>query len=88
MKTRPEIEAAVRAALVSVAPEADPAAIARTEPIRDQLDIDSMDFLRFVVALHHDLGVDVPERDYAKLATLESCVDYLEERSRHPKEPS
>ena len=64
-------------ALTDVAPEADPKAIDRKRPIRDQLDIDSMDFLNFVVALHETLGVDVPERDYAKLATLESSVEYL-----------
>jgi acyl carrier protein len=36
-----------------------------------------MDFLNFVVALHKQLGVDIPEKDYAKLATLEGCVGYL-----------
>ena len=45
--------------------------------LRDELDIDSMDFLRFVVDLHARLGVEVPERDYPKIRTLASCVDYL-----------
>ena len=77
MKTRTEIEGAVIAALMSVAPEADPSAIDRTRPLREQLDIDSMDFLNFVVAVHNGLGVDIPERDYPKIATLESTIDYL-----------
>ncbi len=81
MKSQPEIRAAVITALLSVAPEADPATIDPKRPIREQLDIDSMDFLNFILALHHDLGVDVPERDYAKLSTLESSVSYLLEKA-------
>jgi len=38
-----------------------------------------MDFLNFIIAMHRDLGVDVPERDYAKLATIDSCVAYMSE---------
>ena len=45
-----------------------------------QLDLDSMDFLNFVVGLHAALGVDIPEADYAKLATLDGCVEYLAAR--------
>ncbi|MBZ5703592.1 MAG: hypothetical protein LAN84_17305, partial [Acidobacteriia bacterium] len=44
---------------------------------RDQLDIDSMDLLNFVIALHQELHVEIPEADYPKLATLQGCVDYL-----------
>ena len=77
MKTRDDVERALIAAITSVAPEADPKAIDRKRPIRDQLDIDSMDFLKVIVALHETLGVDVPERDYSKLATFESSVEYL-----------
>ena len=80
MKTRDEIQHALVDAITNVAPEADPATIDRKRPIRDQLDIDSMDFLKIVVALHASLGVDVPERDYGKLTTLESSVDYLAAR--------
>lgn len=77
MKTRDEIEKALFSAITAVAPEAEPSAVDRKRPIRDQLDIDSMDFLKIVVALHESLGVDVPERDYAKLSTLDSSIDYL-----------
>lgn len=75
--TREELKAAVVAALAQVAPEADPAAISASEPLRAQFDLDSMDFLRFVVLLHERLGVDVPEADYAQLGTLDACLDYV-----------
>jgi acyl carrier protein len=75
--TRPEIERAVQTALSSVAPEADFATFDPKQSLREQLDLDSMDFLNFVIGLHGALGVDVPERDYASLATAESAVDYL-----------
>jgi acyl carrier protein len=73
-----EVRTAVLRALGEVAPEADPAAIRSDVPIRDQVDIDSMDFLNFVIELHRSLGVDVPEADYAKLATVDGAVTYLE----------
>jgi len=79
---RADLQATVLRALASVAPEADTAALDPKKPIREELDIDSMDFLNFVVALHAALGVDVPERDYAKLATLDSCVNYLSAQTR------
>jgi hypothetical protein len=46
---------------------------------RELTDLDSMDFLNFVISLHEALGVDVPEVDYPKLATLDGCVGYLGE---------
>jgi acyl carrier protein len=78
--TRDEIRAVVLRALGDVAPEAD---LSRLDPrvsFRDQLDLDSMDVLNFVTALHDALGVDVPESEYAKLATLEGAVEYLAAR--------
>ena len=64
-------------ALLSVAPEADPAQLRPAVSFRDQLDLDSMDFLNFAIALHKALGIDIPESDYRKLMTLDSCVAYL-----------
>lgn len=72
-----EVRAAVLDALRSVAPEADPATLAGDEPIQDQLDIDSMDFLNFVVGIHERTGVDVPERDYRQMATLDGAMGYV-----------
>ena len=39
---------------------------------------DSMDFLNFITAIHHRLGIDIPEVDYPKLVTLDGAVQYLE----------
>jgi len=75
--TRDEIRAAVLRALGDIAPEADLSAITRDAPLRDQLDLDSMDFLNFVIAVHAAVHVEIPEADYPKLATLGGCVDYL-----------
>jgi acyl carrier protein len=75
--TKEQIRAAVFASLRRVAPEADPATVPPDAPLREELDLDSMDFLNFVTDLHTRVGVDVPEADYAKLATLEACVEYL-----------
>jgi len=74
---REDIRSNVITSLKAIAPEAEPAALAPNADIRDALDIDSMDFLRFVVDLHDNLHVDIPERDYPKLRTLDACVDYL-----------
>jgi acyl carrier protein len=75
--TPDEIRGVVLRTLGTIAPEAE---LDRLQPdvgFRDQLDIDSMDFLNFVIALHKELRVEIPERDYPQLATLQGCVDYL-----------
>jgi acyl carrier protein len=74
------VRAAVLDALSRVAPEADPATIDPNEPLREQLELDSMDFLNFVIAVHEDLGVEIPEADYPRLATLEEAERYLEQQ--------
>lgn len=75
-----EIRAHVVHALAKVAPEARSLTLAPAVNLRDQLDIDSMDFLNFVIALHGDLGVEIPETDYQHLVTLDGAVRYLAER--------
>lgn len=75
--TREELRAQVLLALGRVVPELEPATLDPKERLREVLDIDSMDFLNFVTALHGLLGIDIPERDYGRLATLDACVDYL-----------
>lgn len=75
--TPDDIRAAVCRALGGVAPEADLGSLRPDVGFREQFDIDSMDFLNFVIALHKQLGVEIPEKDYPKLATLRGCVDYL-----------
>jgi len=78
--TRDQIRDAVLEALTRVAPEIDPATLQADAPFRLEYELDSMDFLNFVIALHADTGVDVPESDYPKLATLNGAVDYLSRR--------
>jgi acyl carrier protein len=75
--SREEIRSAVLRALGRIAPEADLSQLQPGTRIRDQLDIDSMDLLNFVIGLHKELHVEIPEIDYPKLATLDGCVDYL-----------
>jgi acyl carrier protein len=72
-----EIRARVLEVLARIAPELDPAALAPGANLRDQLDVDSMDFLNFVIGLHKAFGVEVPETDYRRLLTLDDCVAYL-----------
>ena len=75
--TTDEIRKTVIDALTRIAPEIDPASIEVGTSFRDQLDLDSMDFLNFVVALHARLGINIPEADYASLSTLDGTVAYL-----------
>lgn len=75
--TNEEIRNAVTRMLATIAPEARGQALIPTENLRDQLDLDSMDVLNFVIALDQELGVDIPESDYAKLTTLDGIVTYL-----------
>jgi acyl carrier protein len=67
----------VRQALGNVAPEADFESIDPGKDLRDQIDIDSVDFLNFVIGLHKELGVEIPDADLPKLTTLNGCVTYL-----------
>jgi acyl carrier protein len=75
-----DVRTIVQEELGNIAPEMDVGTINPSADLREALDIDSMDFLNFVTAMHHRLGVDVPEIDYPKLATLDGAVAYLEAR--------
>ena len=72
-----DLRSRVLEALAGIAPEADVNKLRPNISIREQLDIDSMDFLNFVIAVHTALNVDIPERDYPKLTTIDGCVAYL-----------
>jgi acyl carrier protein len=71
------ITAVVREELGNIAPEMDLRQLDPTADVREALDIDSMDFLNFVIAVHGRLGVEIPELDYPKLVTLDGAVGYL-----------
>jgi len=66
--------------LRQITPEADLAELEPDVEFREQLDIDSMDFLNFVVGIHERTGIDVPEEDYPLLASLDGCIAYLVQR--------
>jgi acyl carrier protein len=72
--TPEEVRTVVLCVLCEIAPEADLAAIQPAVGFRDRLDLDSMDVLNFVVGLRDALGVEIPEGDYPKRATLEYLV--------------
>jgi len=75
-----EIRKAIEEELGNIAPEADLRKLDPAADLRDALDIDSMDILNFVTAIHQRLGVDIPELDYPKLVTLDGAVSYLAAR--------
>jgi len=60
-----------------VAPEADISQLSPGVDFREELEIDSMDFLILVDELHDRTGIDIPERDYPQLSSIEGCVAYL-----------
>lgn len=76
--TRDEIIAVVADELGNIAPEIDIDLIDGSADLREEFDIDSMDFLTFVTALHERMGIDIPEADYAELGSLDATVSYLE----------
>ena len=82
--TAPTIET-IRQAVIEcvqkVAPEADFATVAPAKSLREQLDLDSFDYLNVLIALHAKLGVDIPEADYGKVQTLNSLLEYLAART-------
>ena len=75
-----EIRARVLEIIKSIAPELEEAELKADRPLRDQIDLDSMDWLNVLVALHEKLRVDIPEADYGKLVTLDNLVAYLREK--------
>lgn len=75
---RDEIRDVVLRSLEAIAPEADAASLDPKASIRDELDLDSMDFLGFVTGVHDAVGVDIPEVDYPKVDSVEDCVAYVD----------
>jgi acetyltransferase len=83
------IRAAVLETVAAIAPECDPRALRPDQPLRDQVDLDSMDWLNLVVALEARLGVDIPDAEQGKLATLDALVACLaaQPAARRPARP-
>ena len=76
--TNEDTRAVVLSVLTTIAPEIDPEDISDEVLLRDQVDLDSMDWLSFLRGIHKRLRVDIPESDYASLRTLADVVGYVE----------
>lgn len=81
--TQDEIRTIVLRVLGEIAPEADLTRIKPDIDFRDQLDLDSMDLLNFVIGLHKELEIEIPEADYTKMSNLNGCVEYLASALHH-----
>jgi acyl carrier protein len=77
-----EIRAGVLATLRSIAPEVAGESLDGSVALREQVDLDSMDWLNVIVGMHQRFGVDIPESDYAQLVSLDAIVAYLGRRLR------
>ena len=76
--TRDEIKDVILEIIEDIDEDADFDELSAEQPLRDQLDLDSMDFLDIVMELRKRYKLQIPEEDYPELATLTSCVNYLE----------
>ena len=81
--SRDEIKDVILEIIEDIDEEADLASLDTNAPLRDQLDLDSMDFLDIVMELRKRYKLQIPEEEYPQLATLASCVNYLEPRLQH-----
>ncbi|HET8544448.1 MAG TPA: acyl carrier protein [Pseudolabrys sp.] len=73
-----DIRQVIQEELNNIAPEADIASVDPAADLREAIDIDSMDFLNFVIAIHRRIGIDIPEIDYPKLVTLNGAFAYID----------
>lgn len=72
-----DIRTVILEVLATVAPEIEPDKIRTDQNLRDQVDLDSMDFLNFMIGLHQHFKAEIPEADYEKLMTLDNIASYL-----------
>jgi acyl carrier protein len=75
--TADEIVIAIKDIITTIAPDEDVSNLDNGERLRDQIDLDSMDFLDIVMELRKLYGVQIPEEEYKELATLDGCMNYL-----------
>ena len=80
--TKEEVSQAIVDIINDILPEGDCSEVNPDERLRDQLDLDSMDFLDIVMELRKQYNIEVPEEDYQELATLNSCINYLEPKMK------
>ena len=75
--TPEDVRKAILSILSDIAPDEDFTAVNDEEKLRDQFDLDSMDFLDIVMELRKRFNVEVPEQDYQHLVSMKSCINYL-----------
>ena len=80
-----DLQKLVQEELNNIAPEVDIGTVDPAADLREAIDIDSIDFLNLMTALHHRTGIEIPEVDYPKLVTLTGMVAYLEARLKSTK---
>ena len=80
MTTKEDIRGDVLSVLTTIAPEVDPEDILDDVLLRDQVDLDSMDWLNFLLGIYERLRIEIPEADYASLRTLADVVSYVDAR--------
>ncbi|MDP5291379.1 phosphopantetheine-binding protein [Oceanimonas sp. CHS3-5] len=80
MKDKQALRALIYRHIEDIAPDADTDQLNPNEDMRDELDLDSIDFLRLIEALSRELGIHIPETDFAGITELSKMVDYLSQR--------
>ncbi len=75
-----DIRRGIVAAIQDVAPEVEADELVADRPLREQVDLDSMDWLNVIVGFHERFGIDIPEADYAKLVTIDAIAAYVAQR--------
>jgi len=81
--TKEKIKSVLLEIIAEIVPDEDLSHLKSDVRIRDQIELDSMDFLDIIMELRKRYGIEVPEDDYMELATLDSAVAYLEPRMNH-----
>ena len=76
--TRDEVREAIVSILQDIAPDEDLSSLKDDAVLREQIDLDSMDFLDIVMELRKRFNIEVPESDYQELASMASCIQYLQ----------
>lgn len=78
-----DITIALKDIIATILPDEDLARLDPHQRLREQIELDSMDFLDIVMELRKRYGIQIPEEDYGELATLQGCVDYLSPKLTH-----
>lgn len=81
MTTGDDIRDEILSVLTTIAPEVEPDDIRDDALLRDQVDLDSMDWLNFLIGIHKRLHVDIPEADYKSLRTLADLINYVKQHA-------